>query len=86
MNIEKQKKILEFMNMKNVRSVEVVFDQTGDPELVKVKEVNEIDKSSRLSDNLSKIGFQTMTVKTRNGAIIHSEIITNYKFPNPKFQ
>ena len=79
MDLEKEKKILEFMSIKDIRSVEVIFEENGEPKMVKVKTVKRVEKNSRLKDNLSSLGFQSLTVKTRNGKIIHTELITIHK-------
>lgn len=79
MKEDKQKIILEFMKKENLRSLEVIFDQEGEPDRVKVKQVKSIDTASRLYENLKKTAFQTLTIKTRSGNIAYAELVTLHK-------
>jgi hypothetical protein len=75
--------VVRFLKKKQVKSVEIIKDDHGEPYLLKVKEVHNYDKRARLYEHLQKFGFQDFIIKTQHGQVIYGERVTKYRLDKP---
>jgi len=71
--------VLTQLKQKDIESVTVKF-HNGEPNILEVKKQTKIEIQSRLSDVLIKGGFEDIILKTKQGSIYYSQLITKTKF------
>lgn len=64
---------IELVRSEKQRKVEIVLDKENNVVNINSTEIKVVDKGSRLSDHISKHGYQEITIKTQDGKIVHFE-------------
>lgn len=70
----------EYLEDSSIRTVQIKTNPK-DSYLVEISEAKHVALGTRLSDILSKHGYQELVVKTEKGRIVFASITTKYKVP-----
>jgi hypothetical protein len=70
--------VLEQLKQNDIDSVTIKFHK-GKPNIMEVKKQTKIEIQSRLSEVLLKGGFEDIILKTKQGSIYYSQLITKTK-------
>ena len=65
--------ILNAIREKEIKKIEICFNENEKPELIKVTRVNKLDSASRLKELLINKGYQDIKITTQNGQVVHFE-------------
>ena len=70
---QQEHKILEAVKLKGVKQVIINYKKNGQLDRLEIKKEKKIDIASRVAENLSKHGYEDLTIKSAEGTILHCE-------------
>jgi DNA-binding transcriptional MerR regulator len=70
---EQETVILNAIREKEIKKIEICFNDNEKPELIKVTRVNKLDSATRLKELLINKGYQDIKMTTQNGQVVHFE-------------
>jgi len=66
-------KILDAVRSKEAKKVVILYKKNGQPDRVEIVKDEKIDMASRVIENLSRYGYEDITIKSAKGTLLHCE-------------